>query len=297
MASESDKSVQQDDLDAISTLVEKVKATFIPEQSSDVQLKSVAADSEYYDMTNKKRGVALIFNHRDFKRMPTRMGTNKDRDRMEEVFKQLGFETRVFNDLSRKELRNVLEKVAQEDHSDSDCLALIVMTHGETGYLYANDDSYKIEELWFEFMGNKCKSLIGKPKLFFVNACRGEKFDHGVTFSRVFTDQVDSTAREVTYAIPSVADILVTYSTFDGHYSWRNPENGSWFIEVLYEELKKFGSERDLLTLLTGVNRRVAYEYQSNVPSNQKMDSKKQQPSIVSMLNKILYFTPKKGNE
>lgn len=107
---------------------------------------------------------------------------------------------------------------------------------------------------------------------------------------------MDSSAREVTYAIPSVADILVMYSTFEGHYSWRNPENGSWFIEVFYEELKKYGSERDILTLLTGVNRKVAYEYQSNVPSNPKMDSKKQQPTIVSMLNKILYFTPKQLN-
>uniref|UniRef100_A0A1B0CYU0 Caspase n=1 Tax=Phlebotomus papatasi TaxID=29031 RepID=A0A1B0CYU0_PHLPP len=256
------------------------------EQSSDVQLTSLAADSEYYDMTNKNRGVAIILNHKEFKRMPTRLGTK-------EVFKKIGFTVRTFDDLTRKEVRNILEKVAQENHSESDCLVVIVMTHGETGYLYASDDSYKIDELWHEFIGNKCKSLIGKPKLFFVNACRGEKFDHGVTYTRVFTDQVDSSAREVTYAIPSVADILVMYSTFEGHYSWRNPENGSWFIEVLYEELKKYGTERDILTLLTGVNRKVAYEYQSNVPSNPKMDSKKQQPTIVSMLNKILYFTPK----
>uniref|UniRef100_A0A1L8DJA7 Putative caspase n=1 Tax=Nyssomyia neivai TaxID=330878 RepID=A0A1L8DJA7_9DIPT len=275
------------------TILQKLKGTVITEQDSEVQLTSVAADSEYYDMTNKKRGIALIFNQREFKTMPIRLGTNKDRDRMDEVFKMLGFETRIFNDLRRKELRNMLEKVAQEDHKDYDCLAVVVMTHGETGYLYALDDSYKIDELWHEFMGNKCASLIGKPKLFFVNACRGEKLDHGVVQRRLFTDQVDSTAREVTYAIPSVADILVMYSTFEGHYSWRNPENGSWFIEVLYEELKRYGTERDLLTLLTGVNRRVAYEYQSNVPSNTKMDSKKQQPSIVSMLNKILYFTPK----
>ncbi|XP_055693561.1 caspase-1-like [Lutzomyia longipalpis] len=291
MSSEGDKS---DNVDAKLTLMQKLKSTFITEQDSEMQLTSVAADSEYYDMTNKKRGVALILNHREFKRMPTRLGTNKDRDRMEEVFKKLEFETRVFNDLNRKDLRNLLEKVSQEDHTDYDCLVVVVMTHGETGYLYALDDSYKIDELWHEFTGNKCKSLIGKPKLFFVNACRGERLDHGVMQVRVFTDQVDSTAREVTYAIPSVADILVMYSTFEGHYSWRNPENGSWFIEVLYEELKKYGTERDLLTLLTGVNRRVAYEYQSNVPSNVKMDSKKQQPSIVSMLNKILFFTPKK---
>lgn len=83
------------------------------------------------------------------------------------------------------------------------------------------------------------------------------------------------------------------YSTYDGHYSWRNPDNGSWFIQALCAEFNESGQIKDLLTLLTGVSRRVAYEYQSNVPGNEKFDAMKQMPSIVSMLTKILYFTKK----
>lgn len=106
-------------------------------------------------------------------------------------------------------------------------------------------------------------------------------------------DFTDALPEKENYTIPTTADILVMYSTYDGHYSWRNPQNGSWFIQALSRELNEHGKVKDLLTILTGVSRRVAYEYQSNVPGNEKMHAMKQMPSIVSMLTKVLYFTKK----
>lgn len=38
---------------------------------------------------------------------------------------------------------------------------VVVMSH-------ANDSDYEIEELWKYFQGYNCSSLIGKPKLFFI---------------------------------------------------------------------------------------------------------------------------------
>lgn len=78
-----------------------------------------------------------------------------------------------------------------------------------------------------------------------------------------------------------------------GFYSWRNPDSGSWFIQALCEELDLHGRSRDLLTLMTFVNRRVAIEYQSYVPENEKFHAKKQIPSIVSMLTRLVYFPDK----
>jgi caspase-like apoptosis-related cysteine protease len=75
-----------------------------------------------------------------------------------------------------------------------------------------------------------------------------------------------------------------------GYYSWRNPRHGSWFIQALCEELRLHGRTRDLLTLLTFVCRRVAIDYHSNVPTDEKMDLKKQIPSITSMLTRLVYF-------
>ena len=65
---------------------------------------------------------------------------------------------------------------------------------------------------------------------------------------------------------------------------------GSWFIQALCEELHLHGRNRDLMTLLTFVCRRVAIDYRSNVPGNEEMDLKKQVPSITSTLTRLVYF-------
>lgn len=231
----------------------------------------------------------------NFSTMAKRNGTDKDRDDICNALYGLDFDVRVFDDLSRKEVLEQLKEVSKLDHSDNDCLLVVVMSHGEQGVLYARDNKYNVDSLWKNFVGNSCPSLIGKPKMFFIQACRGEQFDEGVTFasSNAPKDMVDSRHEPVLYLVPAMADLLVMYSTYEGYYSWRNPRQGSWFIQSLCTELDEQGRVRDLLTLLTGVTRRTAYEYQSFVPQNEKMDAKKQIPSIVSMLTKTFYFTKK----
>lgn len=179
------------------------------------------------------------------------------------------------------------------NHSDNDCFVTVIMTHGEKNLLWAKDKKYPVEELYEPFYGDKCPSLIGKPKLFFIQACRGDKISNAVRYSA--RDSVDSftNAEPVTYSIPTMADLLVMYSTYEGHYSWRNPDNGSWFVQALCVELDLNGKTDNLLTTLTAVTRRVAYDFESNVPGNERMHAKKQMPSIVSMLTKIMYFTKK----
>lgn len=54
------------------------------------------------------------------------------------------------------------------DHSDADCLVVVVMTHGDNGTLHARDHQYPPDMLWKSFTGINCPSLAGKPKLFFI---------------------------------------------------------------------------------------------------------------------------------
>ncbi|XP_053685960.1 caspase-like [Sabethes cyaneus] len=269
----------------------KSKSTDVP--SSAQVATSRPAQDEYYDTTNTNRGVALVFCHMNFSTMAKRNGTDKDRDDICNVLKNLDFDVRVFDDLNRKELLDKLKEVSRENHTENDCLLVVVMSHGEQGVLYASDNKYTVESLWKNFVGDACPSLIGKPKLFFIQACRGEQFDAGVSFRSVSKDVVDSINEPVTYSIPAMADLLVMYSTYDGFYSWRNPRQGSWFVQSLCKELTENGKVRDLLTLLTGVTRRTAYEFQSFVPYDKQMDRKKQVPCLVSMLTKTFYFTKK----
>lgn len=78
-----------------------------------------------------------------------------------------------------------------------------------------------------------------------------------------------------------------------GYYSWRNTMRGSWFMQALCEEFDEHGFTLDILTLLTFVNRKVAVDYESNVPDNSVMHQQKQIPCITYMLTRILRFAPK----
>lgn len=64
-------------------------------------------------------------------------------------------------------------------------------------------------------------------------------------------------------------------------------------MQALCEGLERYGFELDLLTILTFVNRQVAIDYESNVPSNNMMHQQKQIPCITSMLTRLIKFEKK----
>ncbi|KAI0241409.1 Caspase-3 [Lamellibrachia satsuma] len=160
-----------------------------------------------------------------------------------------------------------------------------ILSHGDSGLVYGTDGIIQLDNLINPFKGRQCPTLTGKPKVFIIQACRGNQLDHGVEVD-------DDIGEQKIYRIPEAADFLYAYSTAPGYFSWRNSNKGSWFIQALCKVFQKDLGERDILTLLTEVNFIVAYEFQSNA-SRPDMNRKKQIPSIVSMLTKQLYLPPK----
>ncbi|KAK3911328.1 Caspase-1 [Frankliniella fusca] len=252
----------------------------------------VERNAVYYNMNHKERGVALIFNHEHFEarlNLKSRSGTEHDCKNLERSLKALGFEPKVYHDLTNVELMNVIDNAANDNHSSRDCLIVAVLSHGEQGILYAKDSVYKPENLWTPFAADRCPTLAGKPKLFFIQACQGDKLDAGVTMLRA--TQTDSGSHS--YKIPVHSDFLIAYSTIPGYYSWRNTSKGSWFMQALCQELSENGFVLDLLTILTFVNQRVALDYESNTPDNANMHQQKQIPCITYMLTRLVKFTRK----
>ncbi|XP_015590041.1 caspase-1 [Cephus cinctus] len=248
----------------------------------------------YYNMSHSKRGLALIFNHEFFttNNLKQRCGTNVDCDNLINVLKDLGFDVMDYHNLTHGDVIKNLERVADMDHSQHDCLVVSVLSHGELGILYAHDTPYKTEAIWSYFTADKCRTLAGKPKLFFIQACQGDKLDGGFTLKeRTETDGQPAAS----YRIPMHADFLIAYSTIPGYYSWRNTCRGSWFMQALCAELRENGTRYDILTLLTFVCQRVALDYESNTPDNITMHQQKQIPCITSMLTRLVRFTPVNG--
>lgn len=263
---------------------------YIPHQA--VQL-STRINSLDYNMNHKNRGHCLIFDIEQFlpsKRLPKRNGSQVDSDGLYNIFRSMSFEVKVLKNLSAKEIRYTLEHYSKLDHSDNDCFACCILTHGEHGQLWGNDTKFPIEMLFNFFLGNNCLSLVGKPKLFFVQACQGERLDHGVQV--IGTDSHDSATY---FKIPTHADFLIAYSTLPGFYSWRNTQDGSWFMQAVIRVLNEFHNQLDLLTMLTIVNHRVSY-YKCSNATTEEFNNKKQVPCITSMLTRRVFLFPKPIN-
>ncbi|NXQ23023.1 CASP6 protein, partial [Peucedramus taeniatus] len=124
-----------------------------------------------YKMDHQRRGVALIFNHEHFfwrLKLPDRRGTMADRNNLNRTFTDLGFEVRLFDDMNKEDVQQRIYEASTEDHSNADCFVCVFLSHGEDDHIYARDDKIEIQTMTDMFRGDKCQSLVGKPKIFII---------------------------------------------------------------------------------------------------------------------------------
>ncbi|XP_053200718.1 caspase-3-like isoform X2 [Panonychus citri] len=246
-------------------------------------------DAEYR-MDYPRRGKCLIFNHKHFVSVATRNGTDIDAYILEKCFASLGFEVETHQDLKFAELQDVLKRVSGEvDHSDADCFVCCILTHGEEEKLHASDHQYSKRDVYELFTGDKCPSLKGKPKVFLIQACRGNAEDPG-THLDCQTDAAITIAQPAdrTQSIPIWADFLISYSTVEGYFSYRNTSSGGWFVQSLGPLLSTHGAYYDFVSILTHVNMVVARDFEARPKG-------KQIPQTVHTLTKKLVFRRKKN--
>ncbi|XP_024138660.1 caspase-3 [Oryzias melastigma] len=242
-------------------------------------------DPYRYSMDYPDMGICLIINNKNFEKntnMGSRTGTDKDAGNAFKTFTKLGYKTKIYNDQTMDQMKELFRKMSSQDHSKYASFACVILSHGEEGVIYGTDGPVLFDKLIEGMKGNGCRTLVGKPKLFFIQACRGSLFDEGL--------EIEHDAREdESEKIPLEADFLYAYSTTPGYYSWRSTANGSWFIQSLCEMLEKFSKTLDLMRIMTRVNYKVAMQFESS-SSMPGFSGKKQIPCIVSMLTKDFYF-------
>ena len=237
-----------------------------------------------------RRGKAIVINNEKFKDSPQRKGTWVDYSKICNRLQRLGFQVEGHNDVTCNQIMAAFVNTANEDHSDADCFAGVFLSHGERNEIHGTDGVLKLCTIFELFQASRCKSLAGKPKLFFIQSCRGEEFDDGTNINVADAHGYTQPEPEIELTIPDDADFLISYSTVDGYYSWRNAQNGSWYIQALVRVLDECGTLLEIQKLLTRVNKIVAHEYESKERSRKR---RKQIPSFISKLTKDLYFNPK----
>jgi hypothetical protein len=261
-----------------------------------------------YNMNNAKRGIALIINIRTYNPNPynlaERTWSEPDIVKLNKTLEYLEFDLRFYENLTANEIREEIEKIADKDHTDSDCFLCVVMSHGDDGKIIANDS----EEISFlEIMKpiKSCNSLDNKPKLFFFQACRGKnkmepknhRPDSGVSKSLENTpdDHKDewtsnnnenrNNLKQITSYRETVADLIVYYSTIENHYSHGTVAEGTFFIKSVCKQLneayKNLPNNINVSQMLVNINKSVS-------------ESGKQIAEAEHLLLKDFNFTPKK---
>jgi hypothetical protein len=270
-----------------------------------------------YNMNRAKRGIALVINIRTYDpntyNLTERKWSEPDVENLKQSLQYLEFDLKLHENLKANEIRDEIQKIAEIDHSNSDCFLCVVMSHGEDGKIIASDS----EEISFkEIMApiKSCVSLENKPKLFFFQACRGDKEmdakskrpDSGVstssgheptdhndvsTFKNKKMDAPKQNTKQETKSEPkqrtkieSEADLLVYYSTIPDHYSYGTVAEGTFFIRSVCKELneayKNLPNNMSLDVMIKNINESVK-------------GSEMQLAEILDRFSGTVYFQPK----
>uniref|UniRef100_A0A673HLA6 Caspase-8 n=1 Tax=Sinocyclocheilus rhinocerous TaxID=307959 RepID=A0A673HLA6_9TELE len=248
---------------------------------------------DQYEMKGDKRGVCLIINNCDFKDcgLRNRDGTDIDKKSLEVVFQWLGFEVLTEQNCDRHQILQVLRDLADRDHTSTDCVVCCVLSHGQIkGIVGVDGQIVTYRELIETLSPSQCPSLFKKPKLFFIQACRGTD-DQPAAFPQIFPDDEVMPVSDAAVprdSIPEMADYLLAMSTVPHYVSYREKDNGTWFIQSLCHNLKLLVPRGvDLLSILTKVNSDVSKK-------TDKSGLKKQMPQPEFTLTKRVAFPPPK---
>ncbi|EDS37508.1 Caspase-3 [Culex quinquefasciatus] len=199
---------------------------------------SFSSSVERYNLRDQK-GYVLIFHHKHFKNAKAiREGSEKDLQLLKHVFTRYRVKKPdICENYTVLRIKDKMRK--KKDFSKYSCLLVIVMSHGETkDRIQAYDNLYNFEQEVVERVLTNT-TLKDKPKLFFIQACKGSA-----------TMQHDATS-----VATNKNDMLKCYSTYEGTVSLRDPRLGTYFIQTLFTLIDEQG-DKDVADLMILTRRR-----------------------------------------
>ena len=147
----------------------------------------------------------------------------------------------------------------------------------------------KIKNMFID--GHKCLTMVGKPKLFFIQACRAspDQITKSNNFDSTYmeadsyeTDGEDAEQKQIEVNgtnFPHKSWFLVFHSTIRGFVSKRDPFRGSIFIQELCKEFRGKWLLNDIGTMAGKVNRNIMKGY-----------NQIQAPIFENQLGDLVYF-------
>uniref|UniRef100_T1J3Q5 Caspase n=1 Tax=Strigamia maritima TaxID=126957 RepID=T1J3Q5_STRMM len=240
---------------------------------------------DFYTMESKPRGFALIVVNELFQDPKNnRLGAAKDFDLMQKLLRQLGFQVFPHQNKTKQQIEHIVDEFTKQPELENvNSCVVAISSHGvKDGFCGTglHDQVYAIETLKTKFNNSNCQALNGKPKIFFIQACRGSYRDMGAP-----VDRHDDPASQVDYNA-RIGDIFVEYSCQPGYLSKRNEGYGSWLFYMVVKVFMENAWQDDLTELIRKVHTEIAQLKSTNQGEKQAAEW------YVNGLWKQLYFNP-----
>uniref|UniRef100_A0A2K6SZT4 Caspase 10 n=1 Tax=Saimiri boliviensis boliviensis TaxID=39432 RepID=A0A2K6SZT4_SAIBB len=261
------------------------KATQIVVSPADKEAESLyQGEEELFSQTEVKRFLEALPQGESWQNKHARSG-----EILKCVFTWLGFTVCKYDNVTKGRMEEVLqEQKCNPDHVNGDCFVFCILTHGKFGAVYSSDEALiPIREIMSHFTARQCPGLADKPKLFFIQACQGDEIQPSVSIEAdaLNPEQQPTSLQGILQdSIPVEADFLLGLATVPGYVSFRDVQEGSWYIQSLCNHLKTLvPSHEDILSILTAVNNDVSQRAD-------RLGTKKQMPQPAFTLRKKLIF-------
>ncbi|XP_052106425.1 caspase-1-like [Mytilus californianus] len=312
----------------------------IPSQTDKVKSNKEPSVKNYlfndiYDFNHSNKRVAILIINSSFSEYSKRPFASEDYTKMKTMFELMDFDVKVLVNKKSSDLRKELQTISRQMEESCDCLACVISSHGaeipmessnDTSaqprhhVLFTADGIVPTDRILQEFNDDNCPNLQGKPRMFFIQACRSifnpdndpeSEIDKGYTIDLLQeladNDIVpDKMNEKVTNAqidavdfcdIPCYEDYLVMFSSSSGKLGWSD-KRGGWLMYCLFTVFEKLLDTDfdDFLQILSAVCGKMARDLETSHPKK-VYNRTKSAAVIYHMLTKDLYLRPKSIKE
>ena len=245
-------------------------------------------EKEFYRMDKNPHGICVIINNHKFhhptdpeKAHNDRGGAEVDQKNLQLTFQYLRYKVEVYENLTHTQMTELMLNMAQRNHAHYDSFICCILTHGEQNSVHGADS---IPVSLFDLTGvmKMCTSLINKPKMFFIQACRGDLEDKGHKLEEVQRDSGGPKQPSIAHTIPQEADFFFGYATPLGNAAYRSRRHGSWYISELCKVMTMQGYTSNLGNMMRKVNDNICKAFTK--------EGYKQTSEFVDRLRKEVHF-------
>lgn len=277
-------------------------------------------------MTSVMQGRIELFNFKTFEdKRHNRNGSDKDVTDLHDCFKLCNTDEKApkvgnnLSSLTAARLTEKLSRIAKSDFTNVRYLLCFFSSHGDGhGILTKDMLYYPLSKIIDHFNDTNCPDLRGIPKVFVIQACRGNEYDDGcdlygqldmLNITSQDSEETDlggiealtvlspklkaienvrpiinTSLRDLHAMMPN--DCIVAFSTPPNRFSWRSRTKGGYYVQAFIKtmhDFKRKGRQMDMTCILLATNEILATNFSSQAKS---APNKRQIGEFVSTLRR-----------